>query len=331
MSLRLLISGNLGGTNVGDSFAHAARSLGFEVRVVEMTKAFEGSLFWRTFCRHALKRRPASWGSYNRLIQHELDTFRPHLFLTTGVSPVSAESLKWASSIGAKCVNYPTDDPWNPNHLSPRYLRSVEHYDVVFTPRHSNMDDFHKVKAKRVEFLPFAYDARFARPVPIPDGFESPDLLFVGGGDADRVAFMRPLVEAGLTVAIYGSNWGNDPLLKPTLRGQAGPEDICRATLAAKINVCLVRRQNRDGHVMRSYEIPAIGGFALTEDTPDHRDMFKNTAAYFSGKNDLVEQAKQLCNSVSIRQDMALHSQRLILGGKNTYIDRLQSIFQCTM
>jgi spore maturation protein CgeB len=313
---------------VGDSFAHAARSLGLEVRVSETHLAYTGSKPWRAFCRYFLKGRPPSWRVFNKVVQSELAAFRPNVFLTTGVSPVSSETLKCAEAIGAKCYNYPTDDPWNPNHLSPRYLHSIAHYDVIFTPRRSNFDDFRAAGAKRIEFLPFAYDPRFARPVPIPAGFESPDVLFVGGGDADRIALMLPLISADLTLAIYGSYWGNNPLIQQSLRGQREPDEICRATRAAKINVCLVRRQNRDGHVMRSYEIPAIGGCVLAEDTSDHREMFGESAVYFSNARDLVAQAKRLRDDEAIRTTLASNAHRLILEGRNTYTDRLQSILQ---
>ena len=43
---------------------------------------------------------------------------------------------------------------------------------------------------------------------------------------------------------------------------------------AAKVNLCLVRRAKRDGHVMRSFEIAAVGGCMLAQDTDEHREIF---------------------------------------------------------
>lgn len=326
MTLRILISGNLGGTNVGDSFAHAARSLGMDVRVAELNRAFAGSKPWRVFCRYFLSRRPPSWRSYNRFVQAELTAFRPHLFLTTGVSPVSSESLACATAIQAKSVNYPTDDPWNPGHHSPRYLRTIPCYDVIYTPRQSNADDFRRAAAKRVEYLPFAYDSRFARPLPVPAGFDVPDVLFVGGADADRFSLLRPVVSSGLKLAIYGDYWGKNPAFQPFWRGLKGPDDICVATRATKINLCLVRRQNRDGHVMRSYEIPAIGGCILAEDTTEHRELYGDTAEYFANSSDIIVKAKYLRENEPLRKRLAVQANQRILNGKNTYSDRLQQI-----
>ena len=96
----------------------------------------------------------------------------------------------------------------------------------------------------------------------------------MGGADRDRVPFIAALGAAGFSIALYGDHWDRFPETKPYDRGYADPQTLRQATAAAKIALCLVRRANRDGHVMRSFEIPAIGACMLVEDTEEHREIF---------------------------------------------------------
>jgi hypothetical protein len=80
---------------------------------------------------------------------------------------------------------------------------------------------------------------------------------------------MREFMPHGSPVLLAGAYWDRYPAFRAYALG------IKRAlTAAAKVNLCLVRRANRDGHVMRSFEIAAIGGCMLAQDTDEHRDIF---------------------------------------------------------
>lgn len=297
-----------------------------DVRVVETRLAFSSSRLWRAVNWRLLGRRPPNLNHYNRLVCETIEEFRPDVLLTTGVSPVSADTLKFARSVGVATANYPTDDPWNPGHRSNRYFRSVPCYDVIFSPRRANLDDFRLIGARRVEFLPFAYDSVLAHPVNVPFDFNRPDLLFVGGGDPDRYALLRPVVDAGISLTICGNYWQQDRRLRKVCRGQVGTDELCLLTAAARVCLCLVRRANRDEHVMRSYEIPAIGGCVLAEDTRDHRELYGDSAAYFRTTDELIARARELIADDARRAKMAAMAHARVVGGANTYADRLQSI-----
>ncbi len=61
------------------------------------------------------------------------------------------------------------------------------------------------------------------------------------------------------------------PITRANWRGVADQDTIRSASAAARVCLCLVRRANRDGHVMRSFEAAVIGGCILAQDTADHR------------------------------------------------------------
>ena len=85
---------------------------------------------------------------------------------------------------------------------------------------------------------------------------------------------MTEFMRHGPSVAVAGGYWERYPAFRAHALGIKPPEIIRALTAAAKVNLCLVRRANRDGHVMRSFEIAAIGGCMLAEDTDEHRDIF---------------------------------------------------------
>src|SRR5262249_27368305 len=161
---------------------------------------------------------------------------------------------------------YSTDDPWN-RTLQPRwFLSALPSYDEIFTPRWANLDDFRACGVRAVHYLPFAYDPEVHRPWPenVPTGAPS-DVLFVGGCDGDRLPLVMALIDAGLRVAVFGGYWDRHAKTRAHWRGLADQDTIRSASAAAKICLCLVRRANRDGHAMRSYEAAAIGGCILAE------------------------------------------------------------------
>jgi spore maturation protein CgeB len=205
-------------------------------------------------------------------------------------------------------------------------------YDVVFTPRRSTILDLVALGCGRVVYLPFGYDPDLffsGESAEAPPELHNTDLLFVGGADSDRVPFVEKLAAGGLKLALYGSYWERYDSTKAYSLGQATPSTVRRATSVSPVNLCLVRRANRDGHVMRSFEIPAIGGFMLAEDTQEHRDLLGpegQCVLYFASAAEAICKAHWALTNPVERQRMAQAAHELIVGGRNTYKDRLEQM-----
>src|SRR5262249_29660476 len=134
------------------------------------------------------------------------------------------------------------------------------------------------------------------------------DILFVGGADADRATFISEFMAYGPSVAVVGGYWERYPAFRQVALGAKPPEVIRALTAAAKVNLCLVRRANRDGHVMRSFEIAGIGGCMLAEDTAEHRAIFGpegQAVVYFRGAKEAAHRARALLRDSSERKRLA--------------------------
>jgi spore maturation protein CgeB len=233
--------------------------------------------------------------------------------------------------MGIVCVNYSTDDPWNPALRASWHLRVLPQYDAIFTTRRANIGSFADIGCGEVHYLPFGYDEwLFCHRVRALDG-PAPDVLFVGGADRERVAFMSEFMRTEPRVALVGGYWDRFPAMRPYATGLRTPEALCALTAAAKVNLCLVRRANRDGHVMRSFEIAAVGGCMLAEDTDEHRELFGpdgEAVVYFSTPGEAAERARLLLADPAERARLSAAVRARISHGAHTYRDRLISILE---
>jgi spore maturation protein CgeB len=260
-----------------------------------------------------------------------LEGWLPDVVLVTGTMPIQARTIIDLKARGSIVCNFMTDDPWNRGVQQQWLFSSLQAYDTVFTPRHANLGDLRALGVPRVEYLPFGYDEKHFHCDCIRVDSATADVLFVGGADEDRLPFAQEFLNHHVRFRAYGAYWNKMLRGHACALGMADAAEINTATNEAKVSLCLVRRANRDGHVMRSYEIPASGGCMLAEDTEDHRKMFGpegECALYFTNPADALAKARALCADRGFRQSLARAARERILSGANTYTDRLTAIVE---
>lgn len=331
---RLLLIGNPERVHVGAHLHEAGQQLGLHVTFCDTRRAYDAprplqSLLWR------LGRWPARLRPFSRAVLSACRQVRPTWLLTTGLAPLDREALEAIGALGVRRLNFLTDDPWNPAHRARWFLAALRHYDVVFSPRRSIRAELEAIcRGGEVRYLPFGYNPEVHFPAPTgPEAGSGPiesDLLFAGGADPDRVPWLNAAIEAGLDVALYGGYWERYASTRPFARGLAEPATLRRAVRGAKVNLCLVRRANRDGHVMRTFEIPAMAGCMLTEDTEEHRALLGpegECVLYFESSAQMVEKARWLLAHPAERQRLAAAAHRRITSeGQHSYRDRLATM-----
>ena len=336
--LHLAIVGGEGGTNVGESLRRAANRQGHRVTFFNARDAMSRmpvlqSVLWRFDCR------PVHLDRVSANAVRVCGADRPRLLISTGPAPITAPALQQLKALGIRCINFSTDDPWNRAVRAAWYLRALPHYDTVFTPRTANLQDFEDLGCHDVRHLCFGYDDELFAPVateridgePVGHGLTtgSPEVLFVVGADSDRVSFISEFMRHGPAPSLVGDYWSRFPATRPHDLGHKDADTLRRLTAAAAVNVCLVRRANRDGHVMRTFEIPAVGGFMLAEDTTEHRALFGaegRNVLYFSNAHSAAEQAQWALQHPTDRRRMAHSAQTLVTHGGHSYRDRLDSM-----
>ncbi|MCX5686490.1 MAG: glycosyltransferase [Candidatus Omnitrophica bacterium] len=334
MNDKLILVGDSDIIHIGSHLLDSAKELGLDVRFCDVKDAFAGPRWLSRINWYLRDHRPNRLCYFSNIVLKVCQEFQPKWLLSVGLAPVNSSALAAIVKLGIKRLNYLTDDPWNPAHRARFFFSALPHYDRIFSTRLSNLDELKNKCRGNVSYLPFAYNPNLHFPQK-PDEKEGReyecDVAFVGGADRDRVGYIYRLIHAGFRVSLYGGYWDRFSETRKYARGHIGPETMRKAVSAAKINLCLVRRANQDGNSMRTFEIPAMGGCMLAEDTAEHKKIFGGegeAVAYFKNIDEMIQKARFLIANETERNRLAEKCHNLIVGGGNTYKDRFLTILK---
>ena len=335
MNETLLLVGNPDPVHVGAHFRSSAEALGLHTVVCDLTEAYDGA-FWQNRVNWWLHgRRPTRLQEFSAKVLETCRNVQPKWLLTTGVAPLEEAALKEIGKLHVRRMNYLTDDPWNRAHRAPWFLRALPQYDYVFSPRRAILSDLRQLGCMSACHLPFAYEPELHFPESPANDSErarfASDILFAGGADRDRVPYMATLIHAGFQVALYGGYWERYPQTAGSARGHADAQTLRKAVSAAKVSLCLVWRANRDGNVMRTFELPAMGACMLTEDTEEHREIFGDdgeAVSFFRTREEMVVKLRHLLAHNGERSRLKEAAHRVVTKGHNTYRDRLEAMLE---
>jgi len=201
----------------------------------------------------------------------------------------------------AKIVTYYSDDMGNPDNQSRYWLMSVPCYDLHVTTKSYNVSELRAMGAKDVLFVDKSYDPHTHRAIRLTDEDRArygADVCFIGGYEEQRALSLLRLARAGIRLRVWGTRWHrltepSPPGLQLEHRPVYGNE-YAKTICASKINLCFLRKANRDLQTARSIEIPACGGFMLAERTAEHLRLFKEgkEADYFDSQAELVDKIR---------------------------------------
>jgi len=231
---------------------------------------------------------------------------------------------------GIVVMNFATDDPFN-QATTACVREALTEYDIYFSTKRAVMDDLRRAGCRRVEYMPFAYKptVHFREPIQASDEAHefACDVAFIGGADDTRAPFFERLVRAEprLRLNLYGGYWDRYKGLRKYHRGLAVGRNFRLAVAGAAMCINLVRRANRDGHVMRTFELPACGAFVVAERTDEHEELFAEgrEIAFFDGRDELVDVVRHYLPKGEERSRIAVTGQDKVRNGSHTYKDRL--------
>ena len=326
---RIVIVGNGGDCHVGAHFMEAADLLGWTSELVDIEQIpcskWQLRIYWRLLGR----RDPRARALGKRLLS-TCDRVKPDWVVVTGRLPLDGPTIRRVQQRGIRIANFMTDDPWNPIYRCRWLERSLKEYDLLFSPRQSNIQQLSELNRKCAHYLPFGYSSekhihRKEKSINEDMG----DVLFVGGADSDRVPYVRALKESGYEVALFGGGWNKYHELRDAWRGIGSLDEIRDACHRCKVTLVLPRHANRDGHVMRTFESAASMACILAEATAEHECIYGDypSAILFQGIEDMLARTRNLCEDIVLRESVRESVfERIVSHGGNTYVDRLVSM-----
>lgn len=245
-------------------------------------------------------------------------------------------TLKQAKKLqpALKIVSYTEDDMFARHNQSAYYRACLPLYDVVFTTKsyNCNPDELSALGAKKVVFVDKAYDKHTHRPLPITDEDRErlgADVGFIGTFEQDRADKMFFLAKNGIIVRIWGNGWSSWANNHLNLRVENRPiykDDYIKAICSTKINLCFLRKINRDLQTGRTMEIPACGAFMLAEQTGEHLRLFEKgkEAVYFASNKELLGKVRYYLEHEDERQAIARAGRQRCLESEYSHHERLR-------
>lgn len=216
---------------------------------------------------------------------------------------------------------YSNDNPFSQKArfgLWRNYLGSIPCFDVHFAFRHSNIEEYYRKGAKRVELLRAYFIPEDEYPIEqsqVPEKFKC-DVVFAGHYEGDgRLEILEAIAKAGYRLNLFGGAWEvalnklepNSPLKNKFPIMPATGADYRYAICGAKVALCFLSKLNQDTYTRRNFQIPAMKTAMLSEYTEDLVSLFTPgvESLFFQTKEEALEKLKLLIDNAPIRDSIA--------------------------
>ena len=214
-----------------------------------------------------------------------------------------------------KIVSFQDDNPFGTRRFSKhgwlRFFKAIPEYDLHFVKRPSDVDQYKKMGAKRVETILYGYSEDLFYPDSDAASVEPRDVVFIGTALDERVPFLEKLVcELGVEVHIYGNLWEKTEIglkFPHLLHGPAYADNYRKVLCQAKIGLGFVSHSNLDDYTCRTFEIPACGTLLLAETTAYQKTLLKEgiEAAFFDTPQDCKDKIAYYLSNDSERNKVS--------------------------
>lgn len=299
------------------------RQLGLDVYAFNTDRYFPSQVkgihgLWRHLCWG-----PPLW-RLNADLFREAERLLPDIVMIDKGLMVHPDTLRKLKSLKTILIHYSHDDQFNPANQSRYYRAGIPLYDLHITTKSFNVEELRQGGVGAVVFQDNGFDPSVFYPrdvTPLDRQRLGGEVGFVGAWEEERAESILYLARHGVSVRVWGPGWKghrelNHTALKIEEKGLWG-EDYPLAICATDINLCFLRKINRDLQTTRSIEIPACGGFMLAERTEEHRRLFEEDkeVVFFSSDEELLEKVRYYIKHADERQKIAIAGRERCFGG----------------
>jgi spore maturation protein CgeB len=235
---------------------------------------------------------------------------------------------------------YAEDDMINPHHRTRHVEAAMPLYDLWVTTKSFNAlpQEVPRFGVRNILFVNNSYDETLHKPITMSQKDQvnfGADVSFVGTYEKERAQSLSLLAQRGVLVRVWGNGWSSLKGKTPGLLIEDRPaydDEYIKVICASKINLCFLRKENRDLQTCRSIEIPACGGFMLHERNDEMLSILTENqeAAYFSNDQELIDQCEKWLISEQDRITIAAQGHARVTLESFSHVKRLQEILNST-
>lgn len=243
---------------------------------------------------------------------------KPDLVFFSKAMIVKSESLTALRAMGIKTANWTVDNINNEPYRS-WFLNNYKFYDYFFI-FDSGAKELVKneSESKNIFYLPLAVEPEtFRQEVPTVSDVQkySCDVCFVGALYPEREKFLNVVKSMGVNLKIFGwSGWTNSSLAA-SYHGPLNVEETVKLYNCAKICLNMNLEPAVNGVNFKTFEIPAAGGFQLSDYRKDLDGLFEigKEIDCFRNEDELVSKIRFYLGNNQARQAIAVAGRERVL------------------
>jgi len=228
-------------------------------------------------------------------------------------------------------ANLNTDDFFNPLNSTKYMYECFDKYDYIFSPREHLKEEYLRKGAKSFEVFNWYYSPGLLDPpaATIPEEYRY-DITFVGSWSKRREHIISSL--EGLNVNVFGWGWNKKAQKKFLANIKCQPSINMREMLgvfaSSKININIFTAENRDRTNPRNFDIPAVGGFQLSEKSNEIMQFFdedKEIVCY-ENNDQLRFKCEYYLGNETERQKIAMNGYNRLINSNYSIVDTAKQI-----
>lgn len=278
----------------------------------------------------------------NRDLIKKADLSRPDIIFIYRGNLISKSTITRIKDANRFCVvvSYNNDNPFSKYYrwyTWARFKKAISAYDLIFSYRPSNVEDYKRHGADKVCMLPPWFVKELNYPVDLDEREYkqyASDVVFIGHYEDDgRIELIRKLVNADIKVALYGPDWdkhikADKDLCRLYPVRYLNGEEYNKALCASKIALVIYSKLNNDVYTRRCFEIPAARTLMLAKRTAEMESFYGDgkEAVFFDSGDDLVSKAKSLIENDQERQQIALNGCHRVHSSGHDVVSRAKKI-----
>jgi spore maturation protein CgeB len=332
---RILISGNIAPQTFENCWLNWLDNNNYPVRAFDPTailrKKIRSTLLWRVLWR--FMGEVLAYSVSQQMVKSSI-LFQPDLILVVNGNMISHHALQEIQQkTKAVLFHYYGEDFFNPLNTKKTLRKSIYQYDHLFTTKTFNVPELKKMGLTNITFIPCGYIPSCHSPVPVSAADIAKygsDLSFLGTYERQRALTLSQLKEFRLR--IWGSDWHKAEkelgLGRSIEHRAVYCKEMSRVLNASKVNLAFLRKANRDRHDQRTFEIPACGGFELSERTEEVLTYFEEGKEIecFGSIEELKEKAAYYIKHEEARRSIASAGLARVRRSSYSYTDYIRII-----
>lgn len=256
------------------------------------------------------------------------------------IRPATLRRLKQQSP-QVKLIWYSEDDTMNPVHRTRWMDRSMTLFDLWVTTKSFNAtpQELPRLGVRHVLFVNNSFCRHDHAPLQVTPEERlrwGAPISFVGTYEAARANDLLALARAGFNVRVWGNGWTSLVSRHPNLHIENRPvygDEYRKVVAASTLNLCFLRKGNRDRQTCRSLELPAMGAVMLHETSAEMAALFtpNREAVYFADQQQLIAAARHWLAEDDARLTLAQAARHRALADGHDHASRWNFILAKAM